>query len=159
MKLNQISQSKPTQPVAKTTKTSEPRLVKAMDMAAPNFFPPTKVAPKPTPQPVVVEDSDEEGIDVEANISVQDEREFSGKSATQVEDDVKELFEGTAVNHEVEIKEGSDIVGKFTDDFRLLPHQIQAREWMKERETGKSHGGILADDMGSVLPIVIFFRG
>ena len=78
-------------------------MVKAMDMAAPNFFPPTKVAPKPTPQPVVVEDSDEEGIDVEANISVQDEREFSGKSATQVEDDVKELFEGTAVNHEVEI--------------------------------------------------------
>jgi SNF2 family DNA or RNA helicase len=71
---------------------------------------------------------------------------------------VKELFKGTAVNHEVEIKEGSDVVGKFIDGFRLLRHQIQAREWMKERETGNSRGGILADDMGSVIfPIFVFW--
>jgi len=68
---------------------------------------------------------------------------------------VKELFKGTSVNHEVEIKEGDEIVEKFASDFRLLRHQIQAKEWMKERETGRSHGGILADDMGLVLfPVV-----
>lgn len=143
--------------MATVTKTSEPRLAKTTDLDVSKFFPPTETAPKPTPQPVVIEDDDdEEGVNVEADITAQDEYEFSGKSATQVEDDVKELFKGTAVNHEVEIKEGSDVVDKFTNDFRLLPHQIQASQWMKERETGSSHGGILADDMGSVLlPVIV----
>ena len=68
---------------------------------------------------------------------------------------MKELFTGTVVNHEVEIKEGDDVVEKFAPDFRLLRHQIQAREWMKKRETGSSRGGILADDMGSVLFLLV----
>ena len=119
-------------------------------MAAPKFFPPAKSAPQPTLKPTVVDDGDDEGegINVEANINIQDEHDYSGKSATQIEDDVKGLFKGTAVNHEVEIKEGDDIVEKFVDGFRLLRHQIQARVWMKERESGSSRGGILADDMG-----------
>ena len=126
-----MPQSKPTQPVATTKPTA---------LAAPQ---------KLTPKPVVIEnDNDEEGVNVEADVNPQDEYEYSGKSTTQVEDDVKELFKGTAVNHEVEIKEGSDVVPRFTEDFRLLRHQVQAREWMKEREAGGSRGGILADDMG-----------
>jgi len=132
-----------------------------MDLAAPEFFPPTaKSTPQLTPKPVVTEDNDgEEGLNIEADISAQDEFEYSGKSATQIEDDVKGIFKGTTVNHEVEIKEGDDVVEKFTDDFRLLRHQIQAREWMKERETGSSRGGILADDMGSVfLPVIVISR-
>ena len=108
--------------------------------------------PKPTPAPTVVGDDDgEEAVNVEADVTAQDEYEYSRKSATQVEDDVKELFKGTTVNHEVEIKEGSDIVEGFIDGFRLLPHQIQAKKWMMERETKSSRGGILADDMGLVV--------
>ena len=123
-------------------------------LAAPKHFPP----PKPTPKPIVVEDNDgEEAVNVNADVTAQDDYEYSGKTATQVEDDVKELFKGTAVNHEVEIEEGSDVVEGFVGGFKLLRHQIQAREWMKQRETGKSRGGILADDMGSVLLLPLSF--
>jgi SNF2 family DNA or RNA helicase len=133
--------------VATTIKASEPHLGKTVDLA--KHFIPTNVVPRPTPDPVAVKDhGEEEGIDVEANISARDECEYSGKTATQVDDDVKELFKGTTVNHEVEREEGDDIVPKFVEGFKLLPHQVQAREWMRERETGRSHGGILADDMG-----------
>ncbi|KAF7311329.1 hypothetical protein MKEN_01034600 [Mycena kentingensis (nom. inval.)] len=42
------------------------------------------------------------------------------------------------------------IVPGFKDGIKLMAHQIQGREWMKEREdpAAKRHGGILADDMG-----------
>ena len=126
-----------------------------MNLAAPKFFPPAKATPQPTLKPTVVKDDGEESVNVEADVNAQDEYEYSGKSATQVEDDVKDLFKGTVIDHQVEIKEGDDVVEKFTDDFRLLRHQIQARGWMKERETGSSHGGILADDMGSALLVIV----
>ena len=133
--------------MATATKTSRPTLPKPLDQAAQKL----PSLPKPAPVPVVIPDDDgEEAVNVEANVTAQDEYEYGGKSATQVEDDVKELFKGTIVNHEVEIKDGSDVVESFTDGFRLLRHQIQAREWMKTRETGSSRGGILADDMGLV---------
>ena len=64
---------------------------------------------------------------------------------------MKQLFKGTSVDHVIERQDDDDIVSKFVEGFRLLPHQVQARKWMMERETGRSHGGILADDMGSVL--------
>ena len=126
-----------------------------MNLAAPRFSPPTKATPQSVPEPAVIEDDGEQSVDVEADVNAQDEYEYSGKSATQIEDDVKDLFKGTAVNHEVDIKEGGDVVAGFPDDFRLLRHQIQAREWMKQRETKESHGGILADDMGSVLLVIV----
>ena len=132
--------------------------MKAVNLAAPKFFPPAKVAPQPTTKPAIVEDDEEETVNVDADVNAQDEYEYGGKSATQIEDDVKDLFKGTAVNHEVEIKEGDDIVQGFTDGFRLLRHQIQARVWMKERESRSSHGGILADDMGSVLSVIVLTR-
>lgn len=94
---------------------------------------------------------DKEEVNVDADVTGQDEDDFSRKTATQIEDDVKELFKGTIVNHEIERNEGDDILPQFISDFKLLPHQVQARKWMKERESGRSHGGILADDMGSVL--------
>jgi hypothetical protein len=33
----------------------------------------------------------------------------------------------------------------FADGWTLKPHQVQARVWMKERESGKKVGGILGD--------------
>ncbi|KAF9022196.1 hypothetical protein BDZ89DRAFT_1070828, partial [Hymenopellis radicata] len=50
----------------------------------------------------------------------------------------------------VEIDAEDAIVPGLKDGFRLLPHQIQGRNWMRGREDikGKRYGGILADDMG-----------
>lgn len=142
--------------MATSTKPSEPRSVKAADLAAPKFFPSAKAAPQPIPKPAVIEENDgEEGVNLEAEVNPQDEYEYTGKSSTQIEDDVKDLFKGTVVNHEVEIEDKEYVVPKFIDDFRLLPHQVQARQWMEQRETGGSRGGILADDMGSVLLVTV----
>lgn len=124
-------------------------------MEAPKPSLPHKAIPKPTPDPIPAGGNDD--VNVEACVTAHDEYEYGGKTATQIEDDVKGLFKGATVNHEIERNEGDDIVPKFAEDFMLLPHQVQARRWMKERETGRSHGGILADDMGSVsLPTFLY---
>ena len=120
-------------------------------MPAPKLPQPAKSTSYPTPDPSVTDDNEVEGIDVEAEVTQQDRNELGGKPSEQAEEDVKDLFKGSTVNHEVERKKNDDIISAFPDDFRLLPHQVQAREWMKNRETGRSHGGILADDMGLVL--------
>ena len=53
---------------------------------------------------------------------------------------------------EVPVDQGSDVVPGFSRDIRLLPHQVFARAWMRDREKGSAAGGILADDMGYVYP-------
>ncbi|KAF8635554.1 hypothetical protein AX15_000207 [Amanita polypyramis BW_CC] len=62
---------------------------------------------------------------------------------------VKDLMAGS-VNEDIEaeINPGDLIVPAFYEEFKLLPHQALGRIWMRERETGKKMGGILADDMG-----------
>ena len=47
-----------------------------------------------------------------------------------------------------EFSEEDMVVPGFSDNIRLLPHQVTGRKWMAERESGKKMGGILADDMG-----------
>lgn len=44
-----------------------------------------------------------------------------------------------------------EFVRGFREDIVLLPHQVVARSWMRERETGNNFGGILADEMGYVI--------
>ncbi|QRV98846.1 SNF2 family amino-terminal protein [Ceratobasidium sp. AG-Ba] len=61
----------------------------------------------------------------------------------------KELVEGaigTADLGGVDMKDAT--VDGFREGIQLMPHQIQGRAWMRERETGNRFGGILADDMG-----------
>ncbi|KAH7337757.1 SNF2 family N-terminal domain-containing protein [Rhizoctonia solani] len=61
---------------------------------------------------------------------------------------LKELVEG-AIGTELEGIDMQDATVKgFREGITLMPHQIQGRAWMRERETGKKCGGILADDMG-----------
>lgn len=78
------------------------------------------------------------------------------KTAEETEKDLKDLLQGTfngreegeADKEEEEIDMTEAIVKGFRDGITLLPHQIIGKKWMKERETGKKYGGILADDMG-----------
>lgn len=138
-----------TKPATETVGAPGPGLGSATGLAAPKFFPPHKVTSQPTSDPTAVEDDGKpEDINVEVGVTAQDEYESTKKTATQVDDDLKELFKGAVVNHEVARGEDDDVVPSFADGFRLLPHQVQARKWMGERESGRSHGGILADDMG-----------
>ena len=75
------------------------------------------------------------------------------KSTHDAEKDLKDLFQQSFDGHEEE-KDGvaldmsEAIVEGFRDGITLLPHQVIGRRWMRERETGKKLGGILADDMG-----------
>lgn len=138
-----------TKPATATVAAPGPDLGNVIGLTAPRFFPPHKVTSQSTSDPTAVEDDGKpEDINVEANVTAQDESEYTKKTATQVDDDLKELFKGAVVNHEVQRKEDDDVVPSFVDGFRLLPHQVQARKWMGERESKRSHGGILADDMG-----------
>lgn len=77
------------------------------------------------------------------------------RTQAEVDEDLKELLKGSE-NIEVEIDMADSIVPGFREGLTLLPHQIVARKWMKERETGKKSGGILADDMGYVQPVCFY---
>ncbi|CAE6481662.1 unnamed protein product [Rhizoctonia solani] len=62
---------------------------------------------------------------------------------------LKELVEGAIGATEIHGIDMQDATVKgFREGITLMPHQIQGRAWMRERETGKKCGGILADDMG-----------
>lgn len=70
-------------------------------------------------------------------------------TSAETEKELKELM-GNAMNEDTQadVDMADAIVPGFKDGIKLLPHQIIGRAWMKERESGKKAGGILADDMG-----------
>ena len=71
-------------------------------------------------------------------------------SQREAEKALRELMSGAIEAEPVEISDEDTIVPGFSPDFKLLPHQVQGRNWMKSREDipNKRYGGILADDMG-----------
>lgn len=71
-------------------------------------------------------------------------------SAQEAEKALRDLMADVRTDEKVEIHDEDTIVPGFRDGIVLMPHQVVARSWMKERETGKRSGGILADDMGYV---------
>ena len=81
-------------------------------------------------------------------------------SAAEAEKALRELVEESHNDDaETEIDMSQAIVDGFREGVALLPHQVLGRAWMKERETGKKLGGILADDMGYALNIFKVFAG
>jgi hypothetical protein len=70
-------------------------------------------------------------------------------SAAEAEKALRQLVEESHNdNQDDEVDMDQAIVESFRDGITLLPHQVLGRIWMRERETGKKTGGILADDMG-----------
>ncbi|THH19390.1 hypothetical protein EW146_g1739 [Bondarzewia mesenterica] len=75
------------------------------------------------------------------------------KSTQEAEKDLKDFlqqsFDGRDDGQDGdEIDMSETIVEGFRDGITLLPHQVIGRRWMRERESAKKLGGILADDMG-----------
>jgi hypothetical protein len=64
---------------------------------------------------------------------------------------LRELLTGAMNDKDTEIDMDEAVVEGFDASFRLLPHQVLGRKWMREREDPekKRFGGILADDMVS----------
>jgi hypothetical protein len=83
-------------------------------------------------------------------------------SAGEAEKALRDLI-GGGMNQEldadVEIDMSQATVEGFKPEFRLLPHQVLGRAWMKDREdvSKKRNGGILADDMGYFISTFTIF--
>jgi hypothetical protein len=105
------------------------------------FKPPTIVGPPANTG--VAEDAAGEKF----NINVVDGDDYK-TSPDDAQRALKELVEGAVGAADLEGVDMKDAtVEGFRDGITLMPHQIQGRAWMKERETGKKCGGILADDV------------
>lgn len=99
------------------------------------------------------EDKDKEPEEVEVNgedfdlnqakYSAEDFERFHGDP----EEQMRSLLAGAVGEGEgdEEEDEGADTVEGFADGIRLMPHQVRGVRWMRERETGRKYGGILAD--------------
>ncbi|KAF8217682.1 SNF2 family N-terminal domain-containing protein [Mycena galopus ATCC 62051] len=74
------------------------------------------------------------------------ERSLTPKEAEQA---LRDLFHGDNNSASDTFADDGDVRG-FREGFRLMPHQVPSRAWMRDREdsTKKKAGGILADEMG-----------
>lgn len=108
-------------------------------------------SPQSAPEP---EDKDKEPEEVEVNgedfdlnqakFTAEDFERFHGDP----EEQMRNLLAGAVGEGEgegEEDEEGADMVEGFADGMRLMPHQVRGVKWMRERETGRKYGGILAD--------------
>ena len=122
------------------------------------------VPPPPIATLTIEDDRDGEEVKVP---DFRDDNTFM--SAAEAEKALRDLM-GGGMNEEldadVEIDMSQATVEGFKPGFKLLPHQVLGRAWMKDREdvTKKRTGGILADDMGyfipnfSIINFLILFR-
>lgn len=62
------------------------------------------------------------------------------------EEQMRELLAGAVGDGEDDHGgDGDDTVNGFSKDMKLMPHQVRGVRWMRERESGRKRGGILAD--------------
>ena len=120
-----------------------PPVVKQPSKATPIHVPSNADFPR-APRPIISE-PDYEAFDMGAA----DTPEYR-VSAEDTEKALRDLMADVKNEETAEINDEDTIVPGFRSNIRLMPHQVVARKWMKERETGKRLGGILADDMGYV---------
>ncbi|GJJ11146.1 hypothetical protein Clacol_005377 [Clathrus columnatus] len=72
------------------------------------------------------------------------------KTSAEADKELKELFSGVMEDGIKDVPPEEAIVEDFVDGIILKPHQVRARIWMKERESGKAAGGFLCDEMGPI---------
>lgn len=113
----------------------------------------------PPPIATLTVEDDRDGEEVKVP-DFRDDNTFM--SAAEAEKALRDLM-GGGINQEldadVEVDMSQAIVEGFKPGFKLLPHQVLGRAWMKDREdlTKKRTGGILADDMGYFISIFTMF--
>ncbi|RSH87961.1 uncharacterized protein EHS24_000484 [Apiotrichum porosum] len=107
--------------------------------------------PIPIPQNVVARDKEEveeNGEDFDIGAAQYSAADFE-RCGGDPEEQMRELLAGAVGDgEEGGDDEGDDTVEGFADGMRLMPHQVRGTRWMRERESGRKYGGILADDMG-----------
>ncbi|KIK96178.1 hypothetical protein PAXRUDRAFT_826224 [Paxillus rubicundulus Ve08.2h10] len=139
-------------PVSNMQQPSKSQILATLDRAMPTVPPQRTVAPAPIELPVNNRAHATTEAPTWETFDVPDERDLYDPrmSAAEAEKALRALVEDTVntKDDEVEIDMSEAIVDGFADDIVLLPHQVIGRAWMRERETGKKTGGILADDMG-----------
>ncbi|KAF7799491.1 hypothetical protein EIP86_010726 [Pleurotus ostreatoroseus] len=96
------------------------------------------------PQPIRPRELDYESFDTR-NVDYTPEFHMTSEDTEKA---LRDLMADVRPEEKVEINDEDTIVPGFREGIKLMPHQVVARKWMKERETGKRNGGILADDMG-----------
>nr|XP_019049476.1 hypothetical protein I302_03265 [Kwoniella bestiolae CBS 10118]OCF28406.1 hypothetical protein I302_03265 [Kwoniella bestiolae CBS 10118] len=105
--------------------------------------------PPPRARPASEEDNvPREDFNIDAiPITAEDYQRFNGDADKHMQ----ELLSGAIGDGEGEIDDhgdGDDVIEGFADGIKLMPHQVRGVKWMRQRESGRKYGGILADDMG-----------
>ncbi|WVQ61960.1 uncharacterized protein L199_000093 [Kwoniella botswanensis] len=80
-------------------------------------------------------------------VTAEDYQRYNGDADKHMQ----ELLSGAIGDGEGELddnSEGDDVIEGFADGIKLMPHQVRGVKWMRQRESGRKYGGILADDMG-----------
>lgn len=113
--------------------------------SAPARRPPSPSTEADTPRdPEEVEENGENFDLNQAKFSAEDFERFHGDPEEQMRDLLAGAV-GEGEDEEEKDDEGADTIDGFADGMRLMPHQVRGVRWMRERETGRKYGGILAD--------------
>lgn len=105
----------------------------------------TEVKPAPDEQ------NDREEFDLQAvRIAAEDMDRYHGDA----EKHMRELLAGAIGDADEGIAEGEDVIEGFAENVRLMPHQVRGVRWMRDRETGRKYGGILADVRVAIHPVI-----
>ncbi|CAK9784152.1 unnamed protein product [Cutaneotrichosporon oleaginosum] len=102
---------------------------------------------KPLPPTPDEDDDGEEREDFDINNAQLTAEDYQRHH--DAEEQMRELLAGAVGDgEEAHGEEGDDIIEGFATNIKLMPHQVRGVRWMRERESGRKRGGILADDMG-----------
>lgn len=127
-----------------------PQVSSGVSLPRPVLLPTKKLVPGTSANPITTTGAAAagEGEQFAIDMRVEHEARTTGDEAHKA---MRDLLSGAVGAIDISGVDMNDaVVDGFDDGFRLMPHQIQGRAWMKERETGKKTGGILAD-VGIVL--------